>query len=455
MYAIVDIETTGGNPLYDRITEVAIIMHDGVQKTREYHTLINPERSIPGFITGLTGITAEMVAEAPTFDKVADELNDLLSDKVFIAHNANFDYGFLREEFKKVNLKFDRPKLCTVRLGRKIFPGLGSYSLGRLCSHVGIVISDRHRAFGDASATAKLFDMMLAADEGDVIRKSLKRNSGESFLPPNIAIENYRDLPEKPGVYYFHDAHGKVIYVGKALNIKSRFKGHFTGGSKSNPLMKTEIHAISYELTGSEFLALLLEALEIKRLWPKFNRSQKVRSAAWGLYSYEDGAGYIRLQVSKVKSMFRPLVSFSTHSEMWSFLLEKISEFDLCPKLCGVQKSNGPCYAYQEGKCKGACGGHEDAADYNEKMDRLVQSLSLSYKRILIKERGRDEEEEAAIFFEQGVLHAYGFIDREVSYANMEEAVSCLKQVKPIRETGSILKTYLMRFPSNIVEMTS
>ena len=455
MYAIVDIETTGGNPLYDRITEVAIIIHDGFRKTGDYHTLINPERPIPSFITGLTGITAKMVAEAPTFDKVADELNHLLSDKIFIAHNVNFDYGFLREEFKKVNLTFDRPKLCTVRLGRKIFPGLGSYSLGRLCSHVGIAISDRHRAFGDALATAKLFDMMLAADEGDVIRKSLKRNSGESFLPPNIAIEKYLDLPEKPGVYYFHDSHGQVIYVGKALNIRSRFKGHFSGGSKSNPSMKTEVHEISYELTGSEFLALLLEALEIKRLWPKFNRSQKVRSDAWGIYSYEDGAGYIRLQVSKTKTMFRPLVSFSTHSEVWSFLLKKITEFDLCPKLCGVQKPNGPCYSYQEGKCKGACCGQEKAADYNEKVGRLIQSLCLGSRRMLIKERGRDEGEEAAILFEEGVLHAYGFIDRGVSYANVEEAVSCLKQVKPIRETEGILKSYLIKSPANIVEMVS
>src|SRR5699024_10981359 len=136
MYAIVDIKTTGGNPLRDRITEIAVIVHDGVRKTGEYHTLVNPEILIPGFITGLTGITAKMVAYAPTFDKVADDLNDLLSDKVFVAHNVNFDYGFLREEFRKVNLSFRRPKLCTVRLGRKIFPGLGSYSLGRLCSHV-------------------------------------------------------------------------------------------------------------------------------------------------------------------------------------------------------------------------------------------------------------------------------------------------------------------------------
>jgi len=453
MYAVVDIETTGGFSAFHRITEVAVMVHDGDRVVEEYHSLVNPGRSIPGFITGLTGIDEEMVRHAPTFSAIATELHAILADKVFVAHNVNFDYTFLKEEFRRVGIDFNRPKLCTVRLSRQICPGLRSYSLGRICEQVGIKISDRHRAFGDAAATAQLWGYLLARDDDRSVAKALRRNSGEAFLPPQISMETYLSLPEGAGVYYFHDVHGKVIYVGKAINIRKRFKGHFGGGSKSSQSMKSEIYSVSYELTGSEFLALLLEALEIKRLWPKYNRSQKVKAVTWGIYQYEDNQGYFRLQVAKIQRLHEPLFSFSSHAEAWAFLLEKIKIYSLCPKLCGVQKTSGACYSFQSGGCQGACCGEEGVESYNLKISKLLCSMKEQPSRILIKEKGREQDEEAAILFDRGLLSAYGFIDKTRSYSDTEEVLSCLKKVKSVPETQAILKAYLAKENIEIVAL--
>ncbi|HLW18876.1 MAG TPA: exonuclease domain-containing protein [Cyclobacteriaceae bacterium] len=453
MYAIVDIETTGGLSAYNRITEVAVIVYDGYQVVEEYHSLVNPERPIPDFITGLTGINSKMLKEAPVFMEIAPRLYELLADKIFVAHNVNFDYSFLKEEFQRVGFNFNRPKLCTVRLSRQICPGLRSYSLGRVCEHIGIDLQDRHRAFGDASATAKLFSYLMSNDETSSIANALKRNSGESFLPPQISMEKYLSLPEDVGIYYFHDAHGQVIYVGKAINIKKRFKGHFTGGSKSSKSMKSDVFDVTFELTGSEFLALLLEALEIKRLWPKYNRSQKVKGSSWGIYQYEDSLGYIRLQVSKVQRMHQPMCSFSSHAEAWNYLLERIKEFGLCPKLCGIQKSPGACYAFLENKCEGACCAKETNLDYNSKVERLLLSLKDEPSRILIKEKGRECGEQAAILFDRGLLTAYGFIDKRMAYSGTEEVISSLSKVKSVPETKNILRAYLANPHAEFLEI--
>src|SRR3990170_6640714 len=175
MYAIVDIETTGGYAANHRITEVAIYHHDGMQITGSFHTLINPERNIPYYITGLTGITSEMVMDAPAFKEVAEEIFKRLEGKIFVAHNAHFDYSFLKKEFEEVGISWQSKKLCTVRLSRKIIPGLRSYSLGSLAESLGIQIANRHRAGGDAAATVKVFDQLLQRDCDNHILKALKK----------------------------------------------------------------------------------------------------------------------------------------------------------------------------------------------------------------------------------------------------------------------------------------
>jgi DNA polymerase-3 subunit epsilon len=217
MYAIVDIETTGGHASSNGITEVAICIHDGKKITQRYSTLVNPCMDIPVYIRALTGITNEMVQDAPKFEDVAADIYHLLHGKIFIAHNVNFDFSFIRYHLTAAGYDLQCNKLCTVRLSRKILPGMPSYSLGKLCRHLGIENESRHRAMGDAEATTTLFSILLQNDTGNHIGDALKQRSREQALPSNLPKEDIDLLPYTPGVYYFHNDKGKVIYVGKAL----------------------------------------------------------------------------------------------------------------------------------------------------------------------------------------------------------------------------------------------
>lgn len=441
MYAIVDIETTGGFTPDNRIIEIAVVIHDGHSITSQYQTLIDPQRPIPGFITGLTGIDGSMLKDVPTFEEIADELFNFLHGKIFVAHNVNFDANFVKDAFARVGMTYNPQQLCTVRLSRKIFPGYRSYSLGTLCGQRNIPIAERHRAMGDAYATAVLFGQLIKADAQGFISASLKNRKKEVALPPHISQEKFAQLPEAPGVYYFHDQHGKVIYVGKAINIKSRFKGHFSG--KTKIAMKTEIHDVSFELTGNEFLALLMETLEIKKHWPKYNRSLKVNATSWGLFSYEDQQGYPRFTISKNNSHQNPILTFTTHSDAWYYLLDLVKIHQLCPKLCGIQKATEACFDFKEGVCLGACCGEESAGSYIGRVEEMLDKIRLSGSTILIKETGREVEEEAALLFEDGLLAAFGFIDRSTNLLRTEDILPMLQSVKPVLETTYLLRSYL------------
>src|SRR5665213_2369306 len=202
MYAIVDIETTGGHASANGITEIAICIHNGKKVIERYSTLINPKRHIPIYISALTGISNEMVENAPSFEDVAHDIYHLLNGKIFVAHNVNFDYSFVRYHLAAAGYELQCNKLCTVRLGRKIIPGLPSYGLGKLCRHLDIANESRHRAVGDAEATAVLFSMLLQKDSANHIQQALKQNSKEQVLPANLPKQDVEALPSSPGVYY-------------------------------------------------------------------------------------------------------------------------------------------------------------------------------------------------------------------------------------------------------------
>lgn len=446
MYAIVDIETTGGYADKHRVTEVAIYHHDGVQITNHYHTLINPGRNIPQFITGLTGINYEMIKEAPSFKEVSQEIFDQLKDRVFVAHNAHFDYSFLRKEFEDAGISWSTKKLCTVRLSRKIIPGLSSYGLGRLAESLGIRIKDRHRAGGDAEATAKIFDLLLKRDNAGVVAKALKRNSGETILPPNLPKEEYDSIPAKAGVYYFLDGRNNVIYVGKAINIKKRIAGHFTGEARewNRSNIRNEIHHITYELTGSELIALIFESQEIRRLWPKYNLAQKFKTEEWGVFEYEDRAGYLRFSINTVGRGARPLISFSSKGDAWNFMWEKVREFDLCPKLTGLQVAKGLCFSYQTGECKGACMGVETSKKYNKRVQTAIDSFFEKGNSVAIVGRGRKHNERSLVLVENGMYLGFGFFDKDETLADFESAKNYIKFSKENRIVQNLINSYLI-----------
>jgi DNA polymerase-3 subunit epsilon len=445
MYAIVDIETTGGYAANHRITEIAIFHHDGIQITETFHTLINPGRDIPYYITGLTGISTEMVLNAPTFEEVAEEIFNFLDGKVFVAHNAHFDYSFLKREFELTGINWQAKKLCTVRLSRKIIPGLRSYSLGTLSESLGIQIMNRHRASGDAHATVKIFDQLLRRDRDNYIAKALKKNSGETILPPNLPKEEFDRLPALPGVYYFHNARGQVIYVGKAINIKKRIAGHFTGEARewSRSKIRNEIHHISYELTGNELIALILESQEIRRLWPKYNQAQKYRVEEWGIFDYEDRNGYLRFSVNIVTKGSHPLVRFSSKGEAWNFLWEKVREFDLCPKLCGLQVAKGLCFNYQTGECHGACEGVETVKRYNKRVHKAIDTFKSIGSSAAIIGKGRNIDEQSLVLVDKGTYCGFGYFSKDISIADFESARTYVRSSTETPTVQNLINSYL------------
>ncbi len=445
MYAIVDLETTGGYAENHRITEIAIYHHDGMQVTGEFHSLVNPGRNIPYYITGLTGISTEMVSKAPTFEQLGAEIFQWLEGKIFVAHNAHFDYSFLKKEFEQADIKWQAKKLCTVRLSRKIIPGLRSYSLGSLAESLKIQITNRHRAGGDAAATVKVFDQLLKRDKTNYIAKALKRNSGETILPPNLPKEEFDRLPAKPGVYYFQNARGHVIYVGKAVNIKKRIAGHFTGDARewNRSRIRNEIHHVNYELTGNELIALIFESQEIRRLWPKYNMAQKFKAEEWGIFSYEDRAGYLRFCVNKVARGAMPLIRFSTKGDAWNFLWEKVREFDLCPKLSGLQLAKGLCFDYQAGDCKGACMEIEKPKKYNKRLNNAIASFSEGGETAAIIGRGRSGKENSLVLVEKGNFVGFGYFGKKESISNYEDALRFVKTGKETSTVQNLVNSYL------------
>lgn len=446
MYAIVDIETTGGYADNHRITEIAIYHHDGMNVTDRYHTLINPGRNIPYYITGLTGITHEMVRKAPTFPEVADEIFNRLNGKIFVAHNAHFDYSFLKKEFEQASIQWQSKKLCTVRLSRKIIPGLRSYSLGSLAESLGIKVQNRHRAGGDVAATATIFSLLLQRDKDNYVAKALKRNSGETILPPNLPKDEFDKLPAKAGVYYFHNARGQVIYVGKAANIKKRIAGHFTGEARewSRSRIRNEIHRISYELTGNELIALILESQEIRRLWPKYNQAQKQRIDEWGIFEYEDRNGYIRFSVNVVARGTRPLIRFSSKGDAWNFLWEKVRTFELCPKLSGLQLSKGLCFNYQTNECHGACMEVESPKKYNKRALNAIYSFSEKGNSLAIIGRGRNAHEQSLVLVEKGSYLGYGFIDGQEGISDFESARNFITPGIETPTVQNLINSYML-----------
>lgn len=445
MYAVVDIETTGNFTGRHKITEIAIYLFDGKEILDEYRTLINPESSIPPYISSMTGITNKMVEHAPKFYEVAKAIYTKLDGHIFVAHNVNFDYNFIRQEYKSLGGDFQARKLCTVRLARKILPGLPSYSLGNLTRHLGIEINDRHRAYGDARATVKVLQHLLEHDKGHHIEKALKRNSFEATLPPNVAREQFLNLPEKTGVYYFFDQRGKVIYVGKAKNIKSRIQSHFSAGSETSQKqnMFRDIYDISYELCGNELTALLYEAHEIKRLWPPFNRAQKRISWNYGMYLYEDRQGYKRFSISKINKSGDPFLVFRNQMEARQFLNRLIQDYELCPKLCGTQKSVSSCFDYQIKKCNGACIGKETPGKYNRRYNKAIKAYQTLNESMAIIGAGRTDDESSVVWIEHGRYLGFGYFDNSHDLANVFQLKSYIKSYEDDQDIQRILQMYL------------
>ena len=427
-YAIVDIETTGGYASAHGITEIAVYIHDGKKLLKKFETLINPNQNIPKYITALTGIDNYMVADAPTFNEIADTLVDLLADHVFVAHNVNFDFSFIKHQLQHCGYELKNKKLCTVRLGRKVFPGLPSYSLGNLCRSVGVKIDNRHRASGDAKATVQLFECLLAHGGEVHINQMLKKTSGEQWLPLHLLKTEVEQLPDRPGVYYFHDNKNKVIYVGKAINLKKRVSSHFTNNDaeRKRQNLARNIHKITFKECATELEAIVLESTEIKRLWPKFNYSQKTPAQKYALYQFEDGRGFYRLAIDKKKKHLQPLYSFNQLHEGIVLLKKMMEEFELHEKLCYLNK-----VAFNDSDMEFT----DPPALYNGKVKRALAALDEQLPTFAVIDDGLKEDEKLCLLIERGSFWGMGYIP---SALNISSALDLKALLNPYADNDTI-----------------
>jgi DNA polymerase-3 subunit epsilon len=445
MYTIIDIETTGLSPEREKITEIAIYVYDGNKIIDEFVSLVDPERPIPYFITRLTGITNEMVSNAPKFYEIAKKIIEITGNRIFVAHNVEFDYGFIKAEFASLGYEFKRNKLCTVKLSRKLIPGKKSYSLGKLTNDMGINIEGRHRAAGDAFATVQLFGLLLNLDAKS--KPLIDEMSYHSYkgLNPLFNKEIIDKIPEKTGVYYFYDESDKLIYVGKSVNIHSRVLQHLNNNTTKKEIeLKSRIVNISFEITGSELIALLLESDEIKKNLPIYNRSQRRTNYHFGIYSFIDNNGYLNYEVRPNNEEELPITSFTSTSGAKSFLEQIVIKYGLCQKLCGLYKSTGSCFNHGIKECKGACIGQESIADYNLRAKMVIENLKYKHKNFIIIDKGRDNNEKSVVYVNNGVYKGFGYINPEFC-TNTELILDSIKPYTDNKDIQIIIKGYMDR----------
>ena len=447
MYAIVDIETTGGSSRIEKITEIAIYQHDGERITEEFVTLINPERNIPYFITNLTGITNEMVEDAPKFYEVAKKIIEFTEERIFVAHNARFDYSFIREEFKALGYNYKRSVLDTITLGRKLIPGHRSYSLGNICRDLKIEINGRHRAAGDALATVKLFEILINKEfESGGKRERPFKSTRISKLHPSLDLNKVEKIPEEAGIYYFYNEKRDLIYIGKSHNLMQRISTHLSNNTTNRSMeMRDSIADIGWEVTGSELIALLKESSEIKANKPLYNRAQRRTGFRWGIFSFYDEKGFLNFKYQQIKDEEEHLSVFTSREKAKGKLISLTEKYILCQKLAGLYETDGACFHYHVGICRGACCGKESAKDYNDRAEKAMEEFVFSQRNFFIIDKGRTGDERCAVKILNGKYSGYGYFDINEMGFGLTAIHECIKTSPDNRDTQVILKSWLKR----------
>lgn len=444
LYAILDIETTGGQFNEEGITEIAIYKFDGQQIVDQFISLVNPEIPIQPFVVKLTGINNAMLRSAPKFYEIAKRVIEMTRDCVIVAHNASFDYRILRTEFKRLGYDFESQTLCTVELAQKLIPEQPSYSLGKLVRGLGIPITDRHRASGDAMATLKLFKLLLDKDLSKGIVKSLIHTEVIKGLSPKL-LDIVEHLPSRTGIYYIHRQDGKIIYIGKSRNIKKRVNQHFTGTTSKCKKIQLEVFAVTFEETGSELVALLKESEEIKINKPIYNRSQKKTILPWGLFADSDTQGYMRLNIQKITSETHAIAYYSSLQEAKNTVHRITTQYRMCPRLNGLQDVVTACFAYGVKQCDGACVGEITADTYNLRVQEFIDKMMFDHKSMVIIDRGRRIDERSAIVIENGDYKGYAFFDLNYQIHNLQVLKNILVPMQHNRDTRKIIADHLAK----------
>jgi len=444
LYAILDIETTGGAYNEEGITEIAIYRFDGHEVVDQFISLVNPEIPIQPFVAKLTGINNAMLRSAPKFYEIAKRIIEITKDCIIVAHNASFDYRILRTEFKRLGYKYEHKTLCTVELAQELIPDQKSYSLGKLVRALGIPMADRHRASGDAMATVKLFKLLLDKDlEKNILQKYIQTEVIKGMVPKLADI--VEALPSVTGLYYIHREDGKIIYIGKSKNIRRRVNQHFTGTTNKCKKIQLEVFMVTYEETGSELIALLKESQEIKIHQPIYNRSQRKSIFQWALYSEVDAQGYINLKLQKADGRKKEITAFTTFQEGKNALFRISAQYKLCQKLNGIYNTNSNCFQYTIKECNGACIGQESPESYNQRVMEFINNHQFENKTMVIVSRGRNVNERSAVLIENGIYKGYTFYDLNYQIRNIGILKNILIPMHNNRDVRMIIQGQLRK----------
>ena len=427
MYAILDIESTGGKYNEEGITEIAIHRFDGHQVVDKFICLINPEREIQPFVAKLTGINNKMLRSAPKFHEVAKRIVEITDGATLVAHNAQFDYRILRTEFRRLGYDFQRKTLCTVDLSKQLIPEAESHSLGKLARSLGIPMSDRHRANGDALATLKLFKLLLDKDSDKNIITEVIREETHGELSPN-QLDMVFNLPSETGVYYMHDKDGEIIFLGKTKDIKKRVNQHFTNVGKLARKLQKETKKVTYETTGSELIAILKAYVEQKKNRPRYNHVSKKKLFTHTIDFNQNGTEHIVLEVEKNRTLEHKKMAFNGIQSAKSFLNKISEEFELCPCSLGM----GPVEA-------------EKASECNDKVLSAFEKYSIQNKDIALIDRGRETGERSFILIKNGILQGFGFVELNHQINNIHILESIMTPIKSDENTTFIVETYLRK----------
>ena len=364
--AFVDLETTGATASLDRITEIGIILVDesGVQ---EWSSLVNPETRISGFSERLSGISNEMVANEPRFCDLANRVYKMLEGRILVAHNARFDYAFLKQSFMREGIDFSVKTLCTVKLSRRLYPGYPKHNLDTLIERHGLKVSGRHRALADAQLIHQFWDKIQATIPQETIQSALKALLGRPSTPMHIDLTMIDGLPEAPGVYLFYGENDLPLYVGKSVNIRQRVMSHFTADvtSAKEMSLSQQVRRIEHIRTGGEIGALLQEAALVKKLQPTHNRQLRRNNELCSIQLKEVSEG-LKVHVAYANELDFATTSnlyglFKSKREALKALTEIAGEHNLCKAIIGLEKVKvgSPCFGRQLKKCRGACIGDE------------------------------------------------------------------------------------------------
>ena len=443
MYAIIDIETTGGKFNEEAITEIAIFRYENFEIKDRFISLVKPDRKIQPYVSKLTGIRENMLSNSPKFYEIAKQIIEITSDCIMVAHNAEFDYRMLRTEFKRLGYNFKRKSLCTVKLSKNLIPNLKSYKLGNLVKELGIPISNRHRAFGDAMATLKLFELLIQKDKKKLIINSLVDKSNRKNIKSKF-IKIIDHCSTETGVYYIYDK-TSIIYIGKSKNIKKRITNHLASKDSKSSKIQRSIERIIFEETGSEIIALLKEDQEIKENQPKLNYKNKLLDFPIGLRLIINNNGYNTIKIEQILPSNKYLYFFKSKAEAIKKIRFWIKKYNLCENLTSLNNNKKICSKYHLKSCNGACLMKENKVEYNRRINILIDNLKFKYDTFLMIDKGRNLNEKSFVYVKNHKIKGYGYYELNHQIKTVKNIKQRLVEIDHNSDKYSILHGYIRK----------